>query len=414
VRDFAIPGLAARLPDRGIVPDRFSTIAEYGLTCGFIFAVGLFLVSVTPASTIRASDFSYFYIVSKMVLAGHGGDIYNLAVLGHVERAWVYPQQIPDGVLPNNYSPFFAVAFVPFAALPYSLAYAIWLALNSVFLGSCLVALGRLAGLGIRGKAVLAVAAALSVPAIVAMVLGQVSFFLLLLLIGCLLALRGRRDILAGSLLALTLFKPQYVVPFLLLLVMLRRRRALAGFITTTACLTIAPLPILGLDADLRYVRALIAAVGYPPSIGGFGPRLNSSFAGFAQLLLDPSAARVVAIVLSLAALGVLVLTIRRGASLEVAFAQAMVVALLTSQHVLIHDLSLLLIPATVLIRLRSAGSIVLLGLTYVVVPIGYRLAIMVPLQLTTLLLCVLLGYFYLCSQASIPESKQSTEVSAA
>jgi len=330
-----------------------------------------------------------------------------MAALGRIERNLLAPLPLPSGTIPNNYAPFFAVALVPFAALPYTLAYYLWLTLNALWLGISLRWLARTAHLGPWGQLIFTGAAALSVPVIATLVLGQVSFLLLILLSGCFLMLREHRDFLAGSLLALTLFKPQYALPFLLLLFVLNRRRALVGFVGGAVILAVAPLPILGPAADLQYLHALLAATHYGPHVGGFAPRWNDSFAGFAQLLLPEPVARVTEIGPTLAALGFLAYAVRR-IPFDHAFGLTVIVALLTSQHVLVHDLSLLLIPATVMLQLARPRAVALLTLAYFAIPTGYLLAASIPLQLATLVLCVMLGYL---SRPYLPDKSIGTRI---
>lgn len=363
-------------------------VPGFPLLYGIILLWAVFLVVETGAATTAGTDYFYYLAVTKLAALGHGAQIYNLGVLGGLERSLAYPLRIPHGALPNVYPPFFALTLMPLAVLPYSAGYLTWLAVNSACLAWALWRLEALLGLTGRARVALRVAATAFLPVVVALLQGQVSMVLLAAFTGCFLALRTGHDRRAGALLGLTLIKPQFALPFLLLLLIHRRRRALLSFAATAAGLSLLPVPFLGLQPLVAYARTLIQATSWGANMGGFQPPVNRSFAGFTGVLLPHGPATAIALLLDLAALAVLVWVAWRTPELEIPFALAVVVSLLASQHVLIHDLSLLILAAAGAWRVRATGprhlGMVLVA-AYLAVVIGFPLAQVLRIQVPTL-----------------------------
>lgn len=374
-------------------------LSEYGPVCAWVGVAAAILLVVTPAASFRGTDFFYYFCVSKLVVLGHGGQAYDIHALGHLERTLAYPVRVPGGVIPNVYPPFFALSLAPLAQLPYTVAYLIWLALSCVLLCVCLRALERYMDLQQRGRLVFRVVTLCSLPVVIALVQGQVSVVLLALLTGAFVALRLGRDQVAGALIGLVAVKPQFVVPLVLLLLLQRRWRGVCAFAGTYVVLLLAPLPVLGPSADFRYVHTLVQAASWGANVGGFAPIWNRSFAGFTQLLMAKPGSTIAFLLLDVLALAALSRVALRSKSVDVPFGCAVVVALLVSQHVLIHDLSLLLVPATVMLRHRREASgflPLLLGLSYGAILVGFRLPVLVPVQLPTIAMCAMLAWLFL------------------
>lgn len=389
-------------------------------------ALGAVLCLITRSAVTKGSDFFYYFCVSRLVALGHGAQVYDPRILGALERHLAYPVRVPGGLMPNVLPPFFAVAVAPLADLPYSLAYLAWLLLNCLLLGVSVFYLERYAHFGRTGKIVFRIAAFVSLPVIVALLLGQVSFLLLALLCLTLHAARSGMDRTAGVALGLTLIKPQYALPFLLVLVLQGRCRSFVAFVATACVVFLAPVTVLGWSTDVSYIQTLMHAVRWGNSVGGFSPGVNRSFGGFTQLLFPPSVATVVSIMLDLIALGAVVVAARKSRTIDAPFGLALVVALLASQHVLIHDLTLLLIPAAMAWRYRSIaprGTLLLGALVYFSLYAGFNISLTRPIQVPTIAMTALAVWLFIIvvrasrTDARFPSSRSSmagTQLSAA
>lgn len=341
---------------------------------------------------MKRSDFVAYYSASHLVVAGHGARLYDFRALGVYETHLVRPLQVRNGVLPYVYPPYFAVTIAPLGALPYTIAYLIWLLVNSALLAVTVAALQRYARLEGRAAVLLWVATLSFLPVSVALLQGQTSIVLLALLTGTVLAASSRRDAPAGAVLAFALIKPPIVLPFLFVFLLRRRWRTLVAFAVSASALALLPAVALGPSTTSGYARTLLLANGWKNQFG-YEPALNHSFSGLAQLLLPSPASGLAGGLLCFIALGLLILSALRPVDIVLPLGLAAVVALLISPHVLIHDLSLLLVPVGVALRYRRSGPDLLqllLGLGYLAVTLGLMLVAFLPLQLSVLAMSAL------------------------
>jgi hypothetical protein len=375
------------------------------LLAGFVTC---FVALLHMGMTMKGWDFFYYYSASRMVADGHGALIYNLHALGHAESVLARPYRVPHGVLPNVSPPAFAVALAPLAMLPYNLAYLLWLIANCLLLAVAMCFLERYSGLKGRSALWFRLAALCSLPALIAIFQGQTSILNLALLVASLAAFSQGRDGLAGALLALAFIKPQYAPAFLVVLIAQRRWTALAALALTTAGLLIAPIPFLGPSIDLAYGHTLLQATTWGQEIGGFGPIWNRGFPGFARLLLPHPIDTLTSLVFGVCALALLAWAAFRTRRVEIAFALAVVVSLLVSPHVLIHDLTLLLVPVAVALRFGAEGpprlTSVLLA-SYLAITGGFALVFVAPLQLSAPAMAALGVWLY---RAAVDRSRVS------
>jgi hypothetical protein len=342
----------------------------------------------------KKTDFVPYFSAAHLVETGQGDAIYSFHQLGQFEASLVRPLRVKDGVMPYLYPPYFALLLAPLASLPYTVAYLLWTILNVALLGLSILALQRYAGL--RGAAALFFwAGALSfLPVLVGLAQGQTSIVLLAVFTGACLALRAGRSVPAGCLLACVLIKPTYVLPLLAVLLLRRSWRAVAACAASAIVLLAAPVLLLGASVNTGYGNTLLEASGWRKQIGGFQAQWNHSISGLVQLLLPGRAATMLALVLCLVILGLFLVAVARTHELDVSFALAIVVGLLVSPHVLVHDLTLLLIPTAIALRLRPEADHILpwlLGAGYCAVVAGLAIVTLVPVQLSVL---VMSGFF--------------------
>jgi hypothetical protein len=341
---------------------------------------------------IGQTDVLVYYSVAHLATHGHGDAIYNLTALGRAETQQLYPLHMKDLVSPYFYPPYFAVFLLPLALISFHAIYVTWLLVNLVVLAASLWVLTRYAGLRGAGAVLFWIAGLSAFPVFVALAQGQASILILALLVGCLLASQRGYPVAAGVLLALALIKPPYVVPFLLVFLVYRQWRTLAAFAASGVVFLVAPLPVLGARIDVSYAQELIAATNWKKY--GFTAELNHSVWGAAQALLPGGAYKVVAVVLCLVALAAVVYVARQGAPIDLPFGVAVVCALLINPHVLVHDLTLLLIPAAIAVRRGGSGALWwILGGSYAAVLVAVPVAFDTPVHLSLIAL-VAIGWW--------------------
>lgn len=315
-----------------------------------MMALAYAYVVISGQHTIRLADFLAYYTAGTMILHGHGASLYSFAAVGHAEARITYPLTMPGGVSPFIYPPWFAVVMTPLALLPYAVAYAIWFSGNALFAGFSLVLLGRYAGLH-GAAAVLSSMLGLSfLPVFAAFGQGQVSLLLLALLVCILWALRSGHDVVAGVALALLLIKPQYALPVAGVL-LLRRHWSLCGiFAICTALLVVLPMPFLGTGIEGAYVKGLIHLSRLHGNAGYMAPPpANYSLQGWLSLLV-PSYSALARYALIGAAFALTVWGALRDRDVQGPVALAVLFGLLASPHVLVYDVSLLILPLLLLL----------------------------------------------------------------
>ncbi len=151
---------------------------------------------------------------------------------------------------------------------------------------------------------------------------------------------------------------------------------------------------VLGPSINQNYLQMLRQAAGWHTTTGGFSAQANQNLAGFFQLLFAAPVATMLQWAFSAAALAAVAVIARRRRPVDLPFAAATVAALLVNPHVLVHDLSLLLIPAAIAIRHARAPEPtlwLLLIAGYVVALSGIPLSHWIPIQLSVLVMVALL-----------------------
>ena len=223
------------------------------------------------------TDFSGFYIAGQAVLAGLPALPYDNAANAAAQAAMFGPS---DSALTWPYPPYFLAIAALLAAMPYLVALAVWQGTTLAFYVSAM-----LQAAGGRVPRMTMIGAALAFPAVTINLLHGHNGFLTagLLSFGAMLA--PRRPMLAGLLLGLLAYKPQFAlaVPVALLAGGFWRAGLATG--VTIAMTTIATLFTFGLGpwqaffASLDFTRHVVLEQGGV----GFG-KLQSAFAA-ARLL---------------------------------------------------------------------------------------------------------------------------------
>jgi hypothetical protein len=305
-------------------------------------------------------DFMAHLTGGAIVAAGHARALYDVDAQSAFELGITGDPKIIDVFLSP---PMVAYLYAPFALLPYAGGVVLWTLVSLALLAlSARLLVSLTPSLGADDRRVLFLAFAASQPLIQLLGSGQdTSISLLLWTAGTLLALR-RRDAAAGVVFALGLFKPQlFLLPPLVLFV-LRRWRALAAWVMGGLVIGSVTLLVFGSEGlrgwwgilhspqylvSLRAGRALRMA-SLVPLVLSIAP---DSLSGAADV-----GAKGLAAALALATL--LRCDPRRGQLDERGvWALACVAALLVTPHLFYYDLTLLVLPAALLLEVSGAYS---------------------------------------------------------
>ena len=199
-------------------------------------------------------DFAAYYAFTRIALHAGFGHLYDVAAQ---RQEW----QALGPLLwyPAVYPPPLAFVVLPFALLPFPVAYAIW----NLVLGVAVLLTWRLLAPGSRWQRGMQLGIALAIPLVAfSLLLGQV-----VMLLGAVLALgwwylRRGSPVLGGIILSLIVVKPQlaFLVPLGLLAGL--QFRAVIGWASASAALGLVSLAVMGTSGIAAYASRLQDATG--------------------------------------------------------------------------------------------------------------------------------------------------------
>ncbi len=308
-------------------------------------------------------DFTIFYTAGKCILQGRGRQLYDLETQFAIQREFAPEVKHRENPLPFNHLPFEALLFAPLARLPYVAAYLVWAAFNlALILAFCKLLRPWLPSLHGFLPALPLLSMFAFFPVIMALLQGQDSILLLFLYGLAFSALATGRGFVAGLCLALALFKFQLVLPFVVVLLVRRQWRAIAGFVITSFVLLLVSAAVVGWTGVMAYPGFVLrlsrsgAQAGiYPRDM----PNLRGLVAGSLDLAGLPATLLIIVLSIALLALGAYWWRGQPEHQFVLGFSLCVTITTITSYHLLVHDLSLLILPILLLAELLFAGEIV-------------------------------------------------------
>ncbi|MDP8991102.1 MAG: DUF2029 domain-containing protein [Acidobacteriota bacterium] len=278
----------------------------------------------------RAHDFLNLYTGASLALTGHFAELHDPVVQLARERQ-IVPQL--TALVPFVRPGFYAAILAPLALLPYTAAFAVWIALQ------CALLLASWGWAWRKFGSDALVFAALFLPAPLGIATGQDCVLLLVIFIAAFTLAERGRSFASGLVLGLLLWKFHLVLLWPVALLVQRRWRALAGF-ALAGTAEFATCVALGGWGAIRTYIALLTNKNIErlsPS-----PELMISYQGFAANLGIASPAFNLLWIASIIA--VFVWTVRE-APLWRMFAVTAVASELIVPHVYGYDATLLLLP---------------------------------------------------------------------
>lgn len=306
-----------------------------------ICVLAMALLAYWPSIRDGHVDFRNSYTAGYMVRTGNSALIYNLDATKQFQDQVVSNWNV---ILPFMRPAYEALFFVPFSLLSFRGAYFAFFCFNLalIVLTNQLLhhALPDLDRIRFAPAAMF-----IYFPLILALLQSQNSILLLALLAGAAMNIKKGSDSRAGILVALGLFKFQYVIPIFLLFVAWRRWRFAAAFTGTAAVLAALSLWITGRAASIEYFRT---TVGLGSTLKfDTGLTLNMSLManlhGLISVILNGSPLVMPVTLAATAALMIFSALIRP--QNDQALYLAIPVSALVSYYMYVHDMSILLIP---------------------------------------------------------------------
>ena len=307
-------------------------------------------------------DFTSSYTAGKSIVQGRSRQLYDLETQFAIQREFASEVKNRYNPLPFNHPPFEALLFAPLARLPYVTAYIVWAVFNiSLILGFWYLLRPRLPALHAFLSALPLLAMFAFFPVAMALMQGQDSILLLFFYGLAFLALAKGRSFVAGLCLGLALFKFQLVLPFVLVLVLKRQWKAVAGFTTTAFVLLWVSVAMVGWSGVIAYPEFLLrltrsgARVGIDPRDM---PNLRGLVAGSLHLAGLPATLLIIVLSVALVALASHWWRMQSRHQFVLGFSLCLTITTVTSYHLQVHDLSLLILPILLVAELLVAGQI--------------------------------------------------------
>ncbi len=327
------------------------------------------------------TDFTNVYAAGRLALEGHAAEAYDWdihkrtqeAVLGHGF----------DGYFGWHYTPPYLFVAAALAKLPYAAAFVGWVVASAV---PYAFTVRRLAGTPVGW-----LVAAGCPLALHNVMIGQ-NGFLTATLIGAAMLALPKRPWLAGVLVGLLIYKPQYGLLFPVALVAGRQWRAIAGAAMTALVLILAAWGVFGTQAWAAFIAWLPRAsqAFLVEGEAAFG-RMQSVLALVRYLGGGDALARTLQTIASLvAAVGVGAIWFSR-ASHDIKAAALAVAALIATPYLYAYDMVVLALPAALLLKVGAQTGfrshelpvlalavVLLVAFPFVVAPLGLLATVLV------------------------------------
>jgi hypothetical protein len=321
----------------------------------FLFAIQCFgWLTFFPNALRGHADFRQLYAAGYMVRTGHAGELYDYQAQKNAQDSLV---ATGDRALPFIRPAYQALLFVPFSLLPYRAAYLAFLGVNLILLALAFWLLrAKLTNLAVAWSILPVFVFLVFYPVALALMQGQDSILLLALLAAALVSLDRGRDLTAGAMVALGLFKLQIVIPIAVLFLLWRRWRFTGGFVLSGLVLALVSMWTVGLAQTSLFVRAMLSVGGVAGNQISFPLRVSImanlrglisglTNSGLTNSWLSTAGTQALTFAASAAVLIALVVFAPRKLHPENQFILAITASVLVSYYLFIHDLSVMLIP---------------------------------------------------------------------
>lgn len=327
-----------------LTPGRIRGYSLMVLAISLAGLIGLVAMSdrmVDPNGKPIGTDFSNVYAAGVLTQSGHAPDAYDPALQHAAEKAVFEGRDVP--FYGWHYPPFFLMVAALLALMPYGLALLCWLAVS---LPAFMAAVHAIVP---RRETLLATAA---FPAVFVNIgHGQNGFFTAALL-GGFLTLLNPRPILAGVLLGLLSYKPQFGILIPLALLATGRWTTILSATATVIVLIATSTLLFGMDVWHAFAESATFTRTVVLETGGTGwEKIQSLFSAVRMWggSIDAAYAAQAALALSLAAS--IVWLWRSQAAFELKAAALAIASLLATPYVLDYDLVVLAIAIAFFVR---------------------------------------------------------------
>lgn len=309
-------------------------------------------------------DFVLYYSAAKIIHDGKRDQLYDLALQKDYQKGFGLAYR--NRVLPYNHPPYELLALLPLANFSFPVAHALWAVINILLLVLMLSRLSYFVAAEFRALFGLMIFA--YYPTLTALKMGQDSIVTAYLLVETFVNLKQRRFAVAGAVLALGLYKPQFVLPLAGILFFRRCWPAVFGFVSATALLAAVSVAMVG-GSGLAELFSMWLSMTHRGQV--VWPELMVNLRGLVYMILNlggmAGATNVLNLLLSTLVYVVTWRLWRVPANdsdelFNLRFALGVTATVLVSFHLYSYDATLLILPMVLMLdhvlkgRVRSSG----------------------------------------------------------
>lgn len=327
---------------------RFFPVVTSAVFASYAAGLGMMLMQrawiLAPSGKPVPCDFLAFWAAGKMALAGHASSAYDTHAL-HAAQAAVAGRF--GDFLYWTYPPFFLFVAVLLSAFPYVAAFLGWVVTTAVAFALSIGSIAR------RWEGALAACAS---PVILLCSFGGQNGFLSAALLGGSLLLLPARPVLAGILLGLMAYKPQFGILIPVALIAGGHWRTVLGAAAMVLFLVVASSLSFGWSAYASFLHSLPHAYS---TLGGEGwVKVQSIYSVARYLGVGDSTAWLAQLSVIIICAFAIALLWRSKSAYELKAAALAVAVLLSTPYVHIYDFPVLLVALAFLYRHRPFGRI--------------------------------------------------------
>jgi hypothetical protein len=305
-----------------------------------VIAAASIAVIGTALGPLHSPDFIAYYTAAKIVVAGHGAQLYDLSTQTAMQASLTAGWGGHRFLLAWANPPQDALLIAPLAFLPYRAAYITWVLIQLGAIAGAVILLVRAQRMVGRVAWLAGAGAFATLPVLVTLLQGQADGLCLLGL--AILRSEWQRPTWRSAVaVVLLLLKPHLVVVVVLL--MLARRSTALALMAGGAVSVGAAAAAFGPSVWLRWPSLVVPTASGAAEGWVTGHENRLALGGQLEALGLPSVP--VAILLAAAMVAVAVLLARRGPDRPAVLAVAVVASILLSPHLNAHDFVLLLLP---------------------------------------------------------------------
>jgi hypothetical protein len=305
-------------------------------------------------------DFVLYYSGAKILNDGNGQQLYNLDAQREYQERF---RRKMDRDLPFNHLPYELLPLVILADFSFPVAYALWAAINILLLATMLVRLFPF--VEARHRSLLTLMVSAYFPILTTLKMGQDSIITTLLLAETFVSLKHKRYAVAGAVLALGLYKPQFFLPLLGVLLLHGRWTAIFGFSSMALLLGVISQAMVGWNGLMGLLSLWLPMIDRGNVVW---PELMMNLRGLIYVTLDLAGLAQITNVLTLVfSLLVYILVLRlwpREAEeqddlFDLRFALSIVATALISFHLYSYDGTMLVLPLVIMLDhvLKQTGA---------------------------------------------------------